>query len=215
MGQNFQGINGNFSGKIGPTVGRISKGRTITSIYQPSVNNPRTQKQTTARARFTLVVKFLATLTGWAKIMCKGISRYGSTYNGLLAMNMEDGNTEIISGTYPNLELALDKVELCRGDLDLPYNPSAVVDSNVLNISWTDNTGAGDALATDVACIVAYNSAKEQPIYTTSGDTRMDCLASLTLPTSWSGDAVDVWFAMRRADGSMVSNSVYLGNISI
>lgn len=215
MGKNYQGINGNFSGKIGPTVGRISKGRTITAIYQPIVKNPDTQKQQQVRSRFLLVVQFLRLFAGWAKEMCKGLSRYGSTWNGLLGINMEDGNLECIAGTYPNYEVDPSKVELCRGDLELPYNPSAFADSNVLKVSWTDNSGSGQAKIGDKACIAAYNSAKDALVYSLAAGEREQNLGSLTLPTAWSGDNVDVFFAMRSADGTLVSNSVYLGSVSI
>lgn len=215
MGKNYQGINGNWSGKIGPTVGRMSKGRTITAIYQPIINNPKTTKQSQVRSRFTLIVKFLRKFTSWAEVMCKGLSRYGSTWNGILGINMEDGNLECIGGTYPNYVIDYSKVEMCRGDLDNPYNPSAVAEGNDLNVSWTDNSGAGMAVGTDQSCIIAYNSAKDQPVYKINAGTREECLGTLTIPSAWSGDTVDVWFAMISADGEMVSNSIYLGNVSI
>lgn len=215
MGKNYQGINGNFSGKIGPTVGRISKGRTITAIYQPEVRNPQTTKQQQVRSRFDLIVVFLRMFTGWARVMCKGLSRYGSTWNGLLKINMEDGNLECIAGTYPNYEVDASKIELSRGDLELPWNPSAVMDSNVLQCSWTDNSNIGQAKGTDHACLAAYNSAKNSVVYSLSAGDREESLASLTLPTAWAGDSVDVYLAFRNADDTLVSDSAYLGNISI
>lgn len=215
MGKNYQGINGNFSGKIGPTVGRISKGRTITAIYQPEVRNPQTTKQSQVRSRFDLIVSTLRLFVGWAREMCKGLSRYGSTWNGLLGINMEDGNLECIGGTWPNYEVDISKVELCRGDLELPWNSSAVIEENVLSASWTDNSNIGQALGTDKCCIAAYNSAKKSVVYSLNCGTRTECLGNLTLPTAWSGDSVDVFLAFRRADGTLVSDSVYLGSLSI
>ena len=215
MGKNYQGINGNFSGKIGPTVGRISKGRTITAIYQPEVRNPQTTKQQQVRTRFDLIVEFLRLFTGWAKVMCKGLSRYGSTWNGLLKINMEDGNLECIAGTWPNYVVDPTKAELCRGDLELPWNPNGAIDSNILTVEWTDNSDIGQAKGNDHACLAAYNGAKKSVVYSLTAGVREEVAAYLTLPTAWGGDSVDVFLAFRSDNGELVSDSAYIGRMTV
>lgn len=212
MGKNYQGINGNFSGKIGPTVGRQSKGRTITAIYQPIVKNPRTVKQETNRAKFALVVDALHGLAGWAKQMCKNLTKYGNGYSNLLKINM-DG--DVIGGSYPNFEFLANKAELSRGILGSGYSPTAVVDSQTLNASWTDDTDNIINLSTDRANLAVYNAARKQWLYNFTAGTRSDRQSSMNLPTAWSGDSIDVYIAFSRPDFSEVSNSVYLGNLSI
>lgn len=212
MGKNYQGINGNFSGKIGPTVGRVKNGRTITAIYQPIVANPRTTKQTNNRVWFSLVVEKMRPFIGWAQAMCKNEYQYGTAWSNLLKLVFGSG---VKGGTAPNYEILWNKVKLSKGGVVLPYSPSAVVDSSVVNVSWTDNTGEGGALATDVACIIAYNSAKNMAVFTVNGGNREDRNGTLTLPTAWSGDSVDFWCAFRREDNTEQSDSVYLGNFSI
>lgn len=212
MGKNYQGINGNFSGKIGPTVGRVKNGRTITAIYQPVIANPKTTKQTNNRVWFSLVVNRMRPFIGWAQTMCKNEYQYGTAWSNLLKL-VFGSNAKM--GTAPNYEIGWNKVRLSKGGVVLPYSPSAVVDSQSLNVSWTDNTGEGGALASDVACIIVYNSAKNMAVFTVNGGSRDSRQGTLTLPTAWSGDSVDVWMAFRREDNTEQSESVYLGNFSI
>jgi len=212
MGKNYQGINGNFSGKIGPTVGRQSKGRTITAIYQPIVKNPRTTKQESNRAKFALVVDVMHGLAGWARNFCKGITKFGTGYSNLLKINM-DG--DVVAGSYPNFEFLYNKAELSRGILGCGYSPSAVIDSGVLGASWTDDTDGVINLSTDKASLAVYNSAKKQWLYNYTSGTRSERQCSMNLPTAWNGDSIDIWIAFSRPDFSEVSNSQYLGNMSI
>ena len=169
-------------------------------------------KQLQVQSKFALLNEFLLKITGFCSETFKNS-------NGPWRGEAFKANYDVaFGGTYPNYELAYDKIIVARGSVDNPYNPSAVVDSNVLNISWTDNSGAGTAVETDRSCILAFNSAKNQAVFTMNGGDRVECLGSLTLPTAWSGDSVDVWFCMKASDTNTVqgfSDSIYLGIISI
>lgn len=213
MGKNYQGINGNWSGKIGPTVGRQKNGRTITAIYQPIVQNPKTAKQTKARKYFSLIAETFRTMGGWADVMTKGLRKYGTAWSNLLFINMDYNNT--ISGNAPNYSVRYDNLELSRGNLLLPISPNAVVESNTVSVSWTDNTDDIAAFAKDVACIAVHNSVKSLWLYTVSGGDRSTRQASINLPSTWSGDSIDIWLSFRSSEGDEVSPSAYLGNFSI
>lgn len=213
MGKNYQGINGNWSGKIGPTVGRQKNGRTITAIYQPIVKNPKTAKQTKARRYFSMIAETFRTMAAWADVMTKGLRKYGTAWSNLLFINMDYDNT--IGGSAPNYSVLYDHLELSRGNLLLPNSPTAVIESNALSVSWTDNTDDIAAFAKDIACLAVRNSVKGQWLYTLSGGERSTRQASMNLPSAWSGDSVDCWLSFRKFDGEEVSPSVYLGNFSM
>ena len=211
MGKIKQGILGAFIGKVGTVIGSVWKGKAVMRGIAPSTHDPKTTKQLQQRAKFAMVSTFLSKIQGFLRVGFDKSAVGMTELNAAFKYNFEN----IIGGTYPNYELDYNKMEVTKGNLALPYNPSAVVDSNVLNVSWTDNSGAGNAKDTDVAMILAYNSAKDQAVFTLAGGSRADCLGSLTLPTAWSGDSVDAWFSMRRADEDLCATSTYLGNISI
>lgn len=213
MGKNYQGINGNWSGKIGPTIGRQKNGRTITAIYQPIVQNPKTAKQIKARKYFSIITETFRTMGGWADVMTKGLRKYGTAWSNLLFINMDYANT--IGGSAPDYSVLYDHLELSRGNLLMAASPNAVIDSNALVVSWNDNTDDLAAFSNDIACLAVHNSVKGQWIYTLSGGDRKNREARLTLPSIWSGDSVDCYISFRKKEGDMVSPSEYLGNLSI
>ena len=53
----IQGIAGGMSGKMGNAVFRQHNGETIVSQYQPVVENPNTEAQQVARAKFKLITQ--------------------------------------------------------------------------------------------------------------------------------------------------------------
>lgn len=213
MGKNYQGINGNWSGKIGPTVGRMSKGRTISAIYQPIVRNPRTPKQLFVRAKFALALRVFDGMSYWAEVMCKGLTKYGNTWSNFLHLVMAPGN---IAGTTPeNIEYRFDVVKLSVGNLMGFVSPDAAIDSHMLTVSWSDNSGSGNAQAGDQVCLAVYNSVKDAWLYAFNAGDRGSRQASMNLPTLWSGDSIDVWASATSPDGEIVMTSVYLGNFSI
>lgn len=212
MGKSYQGIHGNYSGKVGNVVARIKDNRTLLSIYVRNPLNPRTSKQVEVRTKFGILSQFASHFEQWAKVMCRNVYPYGTYYSNLLKMNpMKD----VISGTYPSYELLFNKYKMSKGSLLQVDSPSAVIDSMILSTSWNDNSSMEGADATDQACLIAFNSVKNQAIYSLSAGERSDRQAMLTLPTAWSGDSVDFWLSMRSVINEEVSDSVYLGNFSI
>ncbi len=82
-------------------------------------------------------------------------------------------------------------------------------------ISWTGNSGQGDAQATDVAMPLAFNTDKGEAVFSTSAATRADQSAELTLSANWNGDTVELYIGFASADGINVANSIYLGSHSV
>ena len=199
-----------FSGQLGSTVGYLKYGENFERMLggSKSPRNPRTEKQSAVRLKFQILNRFAQKLSGILKITMK--SSVMPSTSVFFKRNYDD----IFGGNYPTFSLLYDKAILSTGGLDNPYSPNAVVESNVITVSWTDNSGIGLAKKTDDAIIVAYNSVKEQAIFTAEGGERSTRQATLTLPSAWSGDSIDVWFAMRSKEG-VLSESMYLGNFSI
>lgn len=213
MGKSYQGIHGNYQGKVGNVVAREKDGRTILSIYVRHPQNPRTAKQTAVRDKFRVLSQFCSCFEGWAKIMCKGLYEYGNYYSNLIKLNPF---TDVVGGVAPGYEILLNKVRMSKGMVSLGEEMTASAEAEVISVLWNDNTDGEDALANDECCIVVYNSVKDKAVYVTTGaGTRSQRQATITCPSAWSGDSVDVWGCFRRNDGSAVGDSVYLGNMSL
>lgn len=211
MGKSYQGAYGNYTGKVGNVIARKSNGRTVLAIYQPIVKNPKTEEQTKQRTKFGLFSKFASHIGTFISV---GFAESGvntTAYNRFIKMNFKNG----IGGQFPNFELLYNKIKVSNGNLLMPYNPSALIDGQTVNVSWTNNGGEGNAKTTDKAMILVYNSAKGTAVSKLSGNNRETRQDEVTLPASWGGDSVDIWMAMISADGELHSESAYLGNFGI
>lgn len=210
MGKSYQGAYGNYTGKVGNVIARKSNGRTVLAIYQPIVKNPKTEEQTNQRTKFGMLSQFASRVGAFISEGFKESGVNTTAYNRFIKKNF----AEVFGGSYPDFELLFDKTKVSVGNLLMPYSPSALIDSGIVNVSWTDNSGEGNALATDKAMLLVYNSAKGAAVFKLAGAARSDHQENLTLPSAWSGDSVDIWMAMVSADGELHSESAYLGNYS-
>lgn len=215
MGKASQGVFGFWRGKVGNVVGRVRQGQNVYSIYQPSVANPRTPAQLAGRSKFTLISQLISALLGFIKIGFSRLDGYvrGSAFSSAVGLNLKVEG--IVTGTYPNLEVDYSKVKVSDGKIDLPFNTSGSVEESTLTVTWADNSGRGDALATDKVMVLAYNSSTGESVYNLAVADRSARTGSVTLPTAWSGDTVEVWLAMERPDTKDVSDSEYLGSFTL
>lgn len=200
-----------FSGQLGSTVGYLKYGENYERVLgkAKTPHNPKTQKQQTVRLKFAMLNAFISRIAGFIEKPFKSSTMPSSS--ACFKANYEDG----IGGSFPDFELLYNKFKVSKGSLDLPYSPSALIDSQTVNVSWTDNSGIGQAQATDQAMILVYNSAKGQAVYNRAAGNRQERQAALMLPTAWNGDSVDIWMAMRNQEDNHFSESAYLGNYSI
>lgn len=212
MGKAKQGIFGGWVNKVGNVVARVRQGQVVLSIYQPNVMNPRTQSQQSVRMKFTLLSRFMSACLDFIRIGFQNLDgyKYGSAYSAAVGYNYKKNP---FGGTYPNFELAYNNLLVAEGSLLLPYNPSASLDSNVLSLSWSDNSGEGNAKATDEMCVLVYNSTKGISIADFEAGKRPDRSGTLNIPTAWNGDSVEVW--LMATSETLNSNSFYLGSFTV
>lgn len=211
MGKIKKGILGGFSGKVGSVVGAFWKGIAYMRSMAGSIHNPQTDKQMKVRDKFGMLSHTLSKLQGFLKV---GFHNKAVRMNELDAALKENFNNAV-GGTWPNYEMLYDKLVVSDGKLEAPSNPSASVDGSTLSITWSDNSGSGNAKAEDTAMILVYNPSKEQAVYNLSAGERGDRQATISIPTVWNGDNVEVWLAMKSVDGDETSTSDYLGSISV
>lgn len=212
MGKATQGIFGGWVNKVGNIVARVRQGQVVLSIYQPNVANPRTQAQQSVRMKFTLLSRFMSACLDFIRIGFQNLDgyKYGSPYSAAVGYNYKKNP---FGGTYPNFELAYNNLVVAEGTLLLPYTISAALDSNVLSLSWADNSGEGNAKATDDICVMAYNSDRGLCIFDLEAAKRPDRTTTMQIPTAWNGDTIEVW-AMCKSE-SINSNSFYLGSFTV
>lgn len=215
MGIQFGGPFANWSKKVGNVVGRIRQGRTILAIYQPNVFNPRTPLQIAARGKFAALTRYLSSIAPAIKVGYHDLDGYktGNPFSAAVGYNYKlDG----ITSTSATGDVSVDasKVIVSLGKVDLPLSPSFNAEGGQVTISYADNSGHGDALASDYICVVVHNDTKSEGAYYPNVATRAERNAVIAMPTSWSGDTLHIWVFVYR-DSANISTSAYLGSLTL
>lgn len=211
MGKISQGVLGGFSGKVGNVVGGTWKGIDYMRIKPASVANPRTQGQLDQRSKFSVTLKFLQSMTDFLRVGFKLYANKMTQFNAAMSYNLNNA----ITGTYPNFAIDFASALLSRGGLTGALNPSVTSTGGLVEFAWIDNTGSGNASATDKALLVVYNPAKDEAIYDTSGVVRPTASQNLAMPSDYVGDTVEAFIGFISDDGKEVANSVYIGSVTV
>ena len=211
MGKCNQGVFGNWVKRVGNVVGRVVNGEIIYSIYQPNVSNPQTESQQQTRTKFSMLTKLGSVIGGFLAIGLMKSKGEGTWLSRFISINFGNG----ITGTFPSYELNFPKLILSMGNVDLPYNTAAELQGSDINITWTDNSGIGNAKDSDKAMFLVYNKDKNVSIADSEAADRSTRQASYSVPASWNGDTVYVYFAMQRVAERTASASMFLGQFTV
>lgn len=219
MGIIKKGILGGFSGTVGNIVGGSWKGIDYLRILPASVANPKTQKQMDQRTKFITVIRFLQPLTDFVRIGFKAYAIRMTAFNAAMSYNFRHA----IVGEYPNYSVDTTKVLLSRGALSGAVNVTCGSElAGIVSINWYDNSGLGNAAATDKAMVVIYNQADEHAIYVLDAASRSDGIAQVEVPSSFSGKEVHCYVGFTSLDELIstggkksISDSAYGGSVTV
>lgn len=206
------GVLGGFSGRLGPVVGRIRGKQPYMALYQRNVAQPNTEAQQAWKWRFKQIVGLSTSCLASIQRGFKSLEIQNRTAPNVFMMK---NITDVFTGTWPTLTIAYSKLVFSAGKLDLPFNPAATASETAITFTWTDNSGVGNANATDKACVLIYNKSQHTAMALNDVATRTAATYSYTFPTAWAGDEVELYFFMSNAAGDTNSPSVYLGNITL
>ena len=214
-----QGILGGVSGKVGTVVGGTWKGISYLRSLPASVKDAKSIKQRTTRLRMLLVLQFLQTCTDFIRIGFKGYAIKMSAFNAATSYNYHHG----ITGEYPDLTYDFSGILASRGKLTAVDSATCSAPAALkVAVSWTDNTGIGNASSTDTAMLLVFNPEKTRSVYRLQGAIRSDGTVEMDLPQDFSGDEVHCYLAfadfgnlVTGQSKDYVSNSVYAGSVTI
>jgi hypothetical protein len=118
-----------------------------------------------------------------------------------------------ITGIAPDFTVDYLLALLSKGNLSTPLNGSVdLTTANQVTFNWDDNSTDGNANTTDKSMVLAYNPSKKESIYILDGAQRIATTQILALPTSYTGDTIELFMAFVSENGKVVSNSIYLGS---
>ena len=69
--------------------------------------------------------------------------------------------------------------------------------------------------ATDKALILLFNATRSESVFSTAGPERTEGTESISVPSEYTGEDVDVFLAFISGEGSKVANSSYLGSVTV
>lgn len=207
-----KGILGGFSGIVGTVVGATWRGLDIMRSRPKKSSRPATEDQLDQRAKFSLIARFLRTFRPVVRNYFGQPQGEKSRSNLATAYHM----SEAITGTYPDYEVDYVKVIVAKGEL-LGLEALAVVpQANAeLLVTWSDNSGQGEAKTTDMMFLVVYNEDVKDSRYNTAATARTNGTFTYALPDSWSGNKVHCWVAVASEDGKKYGNSEYFGPLTV
>lgn len=209
MGKIAQGILGGLSGKVGNVIGGSWKGIDYIRIKPSSVANPRTEGQVNQRNKFTVVLEYLQPNKSFLKVGYKSFATKKTEFNAAMSYVLNNA----ITGTAPNFNVDYANALLSRGGLTGILNPTSdLTTAGQVSFGWGDNSAEGNANTTDKAMLLVYNPSKKDSIIILDGAIRTVGSEVVTIPSTYAGDTVELFMAFVSADGTQVSNSVYLGS---
>ncbi len=205
------GMPGGISGKVGTVVGGSWNGiNYLRSLPAPKATRKLSELQLERQVKFALGMLFIRAMGELPAVSFqKGMGR--------TAKNSMQGRllSQAIGGRYPGLFIDYSQVDIARGELKKAAGARAVTDGEgSIRFTWTDNTGMGNAAATDLAILVAYNPGTNDMIWTPAGGTR-SAQSGLLDAGLFSGREVHTWLSFRTLDGKRVADSCYLGVLRV
>lgn len=223
MGVSQQGVYGNWHQKTGNVVARQVQGRTIYSIYQPKVHNPRTDAQETVRMKFKLLSLLGIRLRPALAVLFANLDGYehGTWLSSFVGFNYKYDNNaadaqKLFTGAYPNIRMNMQYLQLspATGYLPILKNASADPEGTSINITWTDDSadGTGSALS-DKASFICINNSQRAQFAFIDNMIRRSQSTSLSLPPSWAGQSCFLYAVVRSANNEYYSATQFLGEV--
>jgi uncharacterized membrane protein YgcG len=208
MGKIVQGVLGGFSGKVGAVIGSKWKSVYYMRGLTDKVHDRKSLKQQAQRAKFAVAQAFAHDVLGFARLGYSPSLGNRTPYNGLVSYLLSHAMT----GSGVDWELDFMKVMVSRGPLKPVKIANAVIDGDVVNFTWTNNAGIGDAQAADVAMVLAYNKDEGEAEFDTHAAVRGDGCCSLTLPAGWGNANMAVYLGFRNEETGNCADSMCLIN---
>lgn len=215
MGTYNPGVFGTFNGKVGSVVASKWKGIKVVKNYPEKSSKPKSELQLIQTSQFGLVGSFLKKASGLISVGYQGVSGAVTPWNVALKYHLK----EAITGTYPNFQLKYEMVRLSLDSGLMNYAPDAkavALAGMIVKVSWKMEVTANKSmLPTDKAHILLYNPAKKNAMSVIGNVLRSGLTTDLPMPSYFTGDVMYGWLFFTSANGKIVSETQYLGSVTI
>ncbi|AEW01226.1 hypothetical protein A4D02_32895 [Niastella koreensis] len=210
MGKMNNGILDNFSGTIGKVVGSNWRGVPYMRSKAKKRTGALSDAQLEQQARFAIAGKFTQSMNDLLTLGFKdqAVKMTGKNYAQSIILR------DAITGTYPDFQIDYSKVPISQGKLTKAKSPVATAEANsILKFTWTNDAGRKLAKANDQAVLIAYCPEMNETEYA-FGPARDAATGNLDV-AEFSGKKVHAWISFMSANGKLIANSVYCGELTI
>lgn len=214
MASIIKGILGEVSGLVGTVVGAVVRGiPTIRSRPRKS-SKPAVLSQINQRSKFAIVNKFMSPIKEVLNIGFQSVDKKMSPVNAAVQYALLNS----VTGVSPNFALNYPSIVISKGTLpgstSMAMNP--VPDGRKLVFNWDQtleelNPTQQLERRLDRVTFLFYNVTKGKFLRYLQYADRDDNTLSLTIPLTFAGDTLHVYFFFSSPDGKLVSDSGYLG----
>lgn len=205
------GINGPFSGKIGPIVGYMWKGRPVMRAMPKKTKKKPSIKQLANRQRMAVTQRFLKHIV---RILRKGFADIADEKNITPYMAATSYNKlHAISGEYPDIVFNPALAKISMGDLPGVEKAQMTKTEDGLLFNWEDNQHTKGADNTDRILIVAYDFTIPAFQYIAGGAYRSNKEEFLSMNDMPTG-AYEIYVAFITLEGDKTSDSIHLGTVT-
>lgn len=211
MAQASKGILGNISGTVGTVVGTTWRGKSVLrSRPDKKKNRRKSEKQAIQQAKFALASSFQQVMKDLLEIGFK------TTAVGITGQNKAMGHMlkKAITGTYPDLQIAYNKVLISQGTLHNAFDTKvSVATKESIQFTWTNNSIVSNANENDQVLMAAFCPELNCVVFRT-GSNRNTGTDALQMP-GFSGKTVHTWVSFITEDDSDIATSFYTGEVII
>ncbi|WP_431135107.1 DUF6266 family protein [Psychroserpens mesophilus] len=207
-----KGILGGFSGKVGNVVGSRWRGKNVMRSLPQRGNYTPTELQLLQRERFKTVITFVTPIKGLLSKYFGKPQGDKSRYNLATSYHLTEALIAIPGGFTINYQ----KVLISKGDLRGLQQPVInAAPNHVLDLTWDDNSGQGNAAADDVLFMVVFAPNEQLYQVFNPASTRDQRSVQLTLPAFMAGLEVEIWAGFVTQNGKEAAVSSYLGTLTV
>ncbi|WP_164126435.1 DUF6266 family protein [Sphingobacterium luzhongxinii] len=213
MGRIRQGANGGFRGKAGSVVGSSWKGIDYIKGLPKKSSKPPTMAQLETQAKFKLLMRFLTSVNMFLQV---GFGHKQNSKSTPANVAFQFNLFKAIAGAYPNYTLDYANISFSDGGLFSAGTVTAEFDTDKINVTWDVSASKRlNKLGDDQLFILAYHPQKNEFLTTDDVPLREDGTAVMAVPQHLRQGDIHVWYFMADRTEKQVSNTSYLGLITI
>lgn len=204
-----KGVHGPYSGKVGHVVGANWHDIDYIRSLQRKSNKLASPAQVDQQFKFGMTQSIVSAMREAVLVGFQHCKKNETPVNAALSYNL----AYAITGVSPNFTINFPFLSFSYGKLAGASDQSVTAAAAaLLKVEWAV---LGNANGTDTATIVVYNPAKQQFVIMKNAAMRSALEYDIQMPLDYTEDVVHVYISFVSPDGKVVSNTAYVGQVTV